>query len=164
MAVVTICSDFGAPQNKVWNCFHCFPIYFPWSDAGRDWGQEEKGMPEDEMAGWHHWLDGWESEWTQIVGDGQGGVACCDSWVAKSRTWLSNWTELNIFFTVLSFTFNYCVFPQRSFNFYSKILLFLNIYLGCFLHEKVLLQDYRKFSMMPYKIFTCLHFVFIAEI
>ena len=33
MAAVTICSDFGAPQNKVWHCFHCFPIYFPWSDG-----------------------------------------------------------------------------------------------------------------------------------
>ena len=40
------------------------------SDAGRDWGQEEKGMTEDEMAGWHHWLDGHESEWTPGVGDG----------------------------------------------------------------------------------------------
>ena len=35
MAVITICSDFGAPQNKVWHCFHCFPIYFPWSDGTR---------------------------------------------------------------------------------------------------------------------------------
>ena len=40
------------------------------SDAGRDCGQEEKGMTEDEMAGWHHWLDGCESEWTPGVGDG----------------------------------------------------------------------------------------------
>ena len=40
------------------------------SDAGRDWGHEEKGMTEDEMAGWHHWLDGLESEWTPGVGDG----------------------------------------------------------------------------------------------
>ena len=49
------------------------------SDAGRDWGQEEKGMTEDEMAGWHHRLDGRESESTPGVGDGQGGLACCDS-------------------------------------------------------------------------------------
>ena len=53
------------------------------SDAGRDWGQEEKGMTEDEMAGWHHWLDGQESGWTLGVGDGQGGLACCDSWGRK---------------------------------------------------------------------------------
>ena len=43
----------------------------------------------------HHWLDGHESEWTLAVGDGQGGLACCDSWGCKSRTRLSNWTELN---------------------------------------------------------------------
>ena len=53
------------------------------SDAGRDWGQEEKGTTEDEMAGWHHWLAGRESEWTPGVGDGQGGLACCDSWGRK---------------------------------------------------------------------------------
>ena len=35
MAAKTICSDFGAPKNKVWHCFHCFPIYFPWSDGTR---------------------------------------------------------------------------------------------------------------------------------
>ena len=48
------------------------------------------------MAGWHHWLYGPESEWTPRVGDGQGGLACCDSWGHKeNRTRLSNWTELN---------------------------------------------------------------------
>ena len=52
-------------------------------DAGRDWGQEEKGTTEDEMAGWHHWLDGRESQRTPGVGDGQGGLACCDSWGRK---------------------------------------------------------------------------------
>ena len=68
-----------------------------WKDsvAGRDWGQEEKEMTEDEMAGWHHWLNGCESEWTPGVGDGQGGLACCNSWSCKSRTWLTDWTELN---------------------------------------------------------------------
>ena len=64
------------------------------SNAGRDWGQEEKGMTEDEMAGWHHWLDGHESEWTPGVGDGQGGLACCDSWGHKESdtTERLNWT------------------------------------------------------------------------
>ena len=52
-------------------------------DAGRDWGLEEKGTTEDEMAGWYHWLDGRESEWTPGVGDGQGGLVCWDSWVHK---------------------------------------------------------------------------------
>ena len=63
------------------------------SDAGRDWGQEEKGTTEDEMAGWHHRLNGREFEWTLGVGDGQGGLACCDSWGQKesdTTEWL-NW-------------------------------------------------------------------------
>ena len=49
------------------------------SDAGRDWGQEEKGTTEDKMAEWHHRLDGHEFECTPGDGDGQGGLACCDS-------------------------------------------------------------------------------------
>ena len=64
------------------------------SDAGRDWKQEE-GTTEDEMAGCHHWLNGRESEWTPGVDDGQGGLACCDSWGRKelnTTKWL-NWTE-----------------------------------------------------------------------
>ena len=65
------------------------------SDAGRDWGQEEKGTTEDEMAGWHLRLDGHEFGWTPGVGDGQGGLAYCDSWGPKSWTRLSDWTELN---------------------------------------------------------------------
>ena len=67
------------------------------SDAGRDWGQEKKGMTEDEMAGWHHRLHGSEFEWTPGVGDGQGGLACCDSWRCKESdmTERLNWIELN---------------------------------------------------------------------
>ena len=65
------------------------------SDAGRHWGQEEKGMTDDEMAGWHHWLDGLESERTPGVGDGQEAWHAAIHRVAKSRTRLSNWTELN---------------------------------------------------------------------
>ena len=65
------------------------------SDAGRDWGQEEKGTTEDEMAGWHHWLNGPESEWTLGVGDGQEGLACCDSWGRKESDTTERLTELN---------------------------------------------------------------------
>ena len=53
------------------------------SDAGRDWGQEEKGMTEDEMAGWHHRLNAYESEQAPGVGDGQGSLACCSPWGHK---------------------------------------------------------------------------------
>ena len=76
------------PHAKIW-------VIGKDSDAGRDWGQEEKGTIEDEMAGWHHRLDGREPEWTPGVGDGQGGLACCYSWGRKesdTTEWL-NWTE-----------------------------------------------------------------------
>ena len=68
------------------------------SDAGTDWGQEEKGTIGEEMAGWHHGLNGHEFEWTPGVGVGQGGLAFCVSWGRKESDmteWL-NWTELNI--------------------------------------------------------------------
>ena len=67
------------------------------SDAGRDWEQEEKGTTEDEMAGWHHGFYGRELEWTLGVGDGQGGLACCNSWGFKEleMTEQLNWAELN---------------------------------------------------------------------
>ena len=65
-------------------------------DVGKDWGQEEKGMTEDEMVGWHHWLNGHGFGWTLGVGDGQGGLVCCNPWGHKEwdmTEWV-NWTEL----------------------------------------------------------------------
>ena len=61
-------------------------------DAGKDWRQEEKGMTEDEIVGWHYWLNRHEFEQVLGVGDGQGSLMCCSPWVAKSQTLLSNWT------------------------------------------------------------------------
>ena len=87
------------PHAKIW-------LIGKDSDAGRDWGQEEKGMTENEMAGCHHWLDGRESEWTPGVGDGQGGLVCCSSWGCKEsdKTERLNWTEYSFlaFFYILS--------------------------------------------------------------
>ena len=81
------------------------------SRAGRYWGQEEKGTSQDEMAGWHHRLDGRESEWTPGVSDGQGGLARCDSWGHKvlDTTEGLNWqTELMQWLTnVFLFKFLY---------------------------------------------------------
>ena len=64
-------------------------------DAGKNWRQEEKGMTEDEMVGWHHWLDGHEFEQALGVGDGQGGLVCCSPWGRKEldTTEQLNWTE-----------------------------------------------------------------------
>ena len=64
------------------------------SDAGRDWGQEEKWITEDEMAGWHHRLNGHEFEWTLGVGDGQGGLLCCNSWGHRvGHDWATELTD-----------------------------------------------------------------------
>ena len=64
-------------------------------DAGKDWRQEEKGMTEDHIVGWHHWLDGHEFEQAPRVGDGQGGLACCSPWGRKESdtTEQLNWAE-----------------------------------------------------------------------
>ena len=71
-----------------------------WKDlvAGRDWRQEEKWMPEDEMAGWHHWLKRHGFGWTPGVGDRQGSLVCCGSWGRKEldTTERLNWTEPKI--------------------------------------------------------------------
>ena len=93
-----------SPEGGFWGEAET-PIFWPpheksWligkdADAGRDWGQEEKGMTEDEMVGWHHRLDGHEFEWTLGVGDGQGAWHAAIHGVNKSRTQLSDWTELN---------------------------------------------------------------------
>ena len=64
-------------------------------DTAKDWRQEEKGMTEDEIVGWHHRLDGHEFEQAPRVGDGQKAWHAAVHGVAKRRTWLNNWTELN---------------------------------------------------------------------
>ena len=73
--------------------------WFIWKDpdAGQDWRQEEKGMTEDEMVGWHWQLDGHEFEQAPGVGDGQGGLESCSAWGCNelyTAKWL-NWTELS---------------------------------------------------------------------
>ena len=67
-------------------------------DTGEDWRQEEKGMTEDEMVGWHHQLNGHGFGWTPGVGDGQGGLACCVWWGCKelNTTEQLNWTVLTL--------------------------------------------------------------------
>ena len=98
------------------------------SDAGRDWGQEEKGTTEDEMAGWHHQLDGSEFEWTLEVVDGQGGLACCDSWGREESdtTERLNWTELKVENTSLTFLWILGVFSP-----YVLILVLSQLFPEC---------------------------------
>ena len=112
------------------------------SDAGRDWGQEEKGTTEDEMAGWHHRLDGRESEWTPGDGDEQGGLACCNSWGRKESdmTEQLNWTELILSSFDMFFLHRYLYikiqyhsawfkFLFKFYYTYSDLLVFTNIML-----------------------------------
>ena len=101
------------------------------SDAGRDWGQEDKGTTEDEMVGWHHRLNGHEFGWTPGVGEGQGGLMCCDSWGCKESDmteWL-NWTELNWWGEKVvqfgSFTCSCPVFPTQFIEQTISYLLYI---------------------------------------
>ena len=68
------------------------PLFGKDPDAGKDWGQEGKGVIEDEMIGWHHRLNGHEFEQALGDGEGQGRLVCCSPWVAKCWTWLNDWT------------------------------------------------------------------------
>ena len=104
------------------------------SDAGRVWGQEEKGTTEDEMAGWHHRLDGREFEWTPGVDDGQGGLACCNSWGCKESdtTERLNWTELihkmrNILWMQLTLMNYYS--PGTDFKYISDVCMLSCVWL-----------------------------------
>ena len=84
---------FWAPDAKSW-------LIWKDPDAGKDWGQEEKGMTEDE----HHRLNGHGFEWIPGVGDGQGGLACSGSWGRKEldTTERLKWTELKMGITVMA--------------------------------------------------------------
>ena len=87
-------------------------------DAGRDWGKEEKGTTEDEMAGWHHRLDGHESGWTLGVCDRQGGLACCNSWGHKELATTERliWTELNSLAAYFHLTVCWFVWLEASWS------------------------------------------------
>ena len=84
------------------------------SDAGRDWGQEEKGTTEDEMAGWNHRLNGRECEWSPGVGDGQGGLVCCDSWGRKESDTPERLISTELMADWYSIVFMYYIFFAHS--------------------------------------------------
>ena len=113
--------------------------------SGRDWGQEEKGTTENDMAGWHHWLDGRESGWTPGAGDGQGGLACYDSWGCKESdtTERLNWTELNkSIFSLIPECFNHWNVARLDFDTFLGILItspqLSFIYLSQYFHPLLL--------------------------
>ena len=94
-------------------------------DAGKDWRQKEKGMTEDEMVGWHHWLKRHEFEWAPGVGEGQGRLVCCSPWGCKDLDMAEqlNWTDSLLFFFLYV---NFC--SNLLFSFFTFLwLILLNI-------------------------------------
>ena len=87
-------------------------------DAGKDWSQEENSVTEDEMVGWHHWLNGCEFEQALGVADGQGNLACCDQWGCKEldTTEQLNWTELKISNWLPRNTYSFCFGLHKLFS------------------------------------------------
>ena len=91
-------TDVEAETPKLWQPDAKSWLIWKDPDAGKHWGQEEKGTTEDEMVGWHHQLNGHGFGWTPGVGDGQGGLVCCGSWghkewvMTKQTDWLI-WTK-----------------------------------------------------------------------
>ena len=103
------------------------------SDAGRDWGQAEKGTTEEEMAGWHHWLNGCESQWAPGVGDGQGGLGCCGSWGRKESDMTEQliWSDLiklSNYLTIIFFSVCYCLslFLSMHLSAMSKVYVYFS--------------------------------------
>ena len=95
-------------------------------DAGEDWGQEERGTTEDEMVGWHHWLNGHGFGWALGVGDEQRGLACCNSWGLRvTHDWAAelNWYTVICVFSAFSQRHNACLKREPRLRFVSCHLL-----------------------------------------
>ena len=105
-------------------------------DAGKDWGQEEKGMTEDEMFGWHHRLNGHGFGWTPGVGDGQGGLTCCSPWNCKEldTTEQLNWIviiSIHLFHNHLNQIIGQlwtCQTRNILIHWFDKIIYIINFY------------------------------------
>ena len=116
-------------------------------DAGKDWRQEEKGTTEDEMVGWHHRLSAHEFEWSPRDGDGQGGLACCNSWGHKeldTTEWL-NWTGIIFKF------FNRIWTNFGNFYHWTIIVTLQNSYNTC--NWQCDFENKIQFMKRPYKVF-----------
>ena len=84
------------------------------SDAGKEWRQEKKGMTEDKMVGWHHWLNGHEFEQASGDGEGQGSLACCSPWGHKESDTTDRLNNSNIIYYLLTYymmSYFYCLLP-----------------------------------------------------
>ena len=77
-------------------------------DAGKDWRQEKKWTTEDEMVGWHHWLNRHEFEQAPGVGDGQGSLACCNPWGCKESVLHTRWPKF--------WSFSFSISPSNEYS------------------------------------------------
>ena len=126
-------------------------------DTGKDWRQEEKGMIEDEMVGWRHWLNGHEFEQTLGVGDGQGGLECYSPWGHKeldTTEWL-NWTDKYIYTYKISTNYQTKLYDGFIFSnvWYGYSLSIFILFLPLFpIHPKLhLFLDVYSFSGSHFK-------------
>ena len=98
-------------------------------DAGKDWRREEKGTIEDEVVGWHHWLNGHEFEQAPAVGDGQGSLVCCSPWVTESDTteqlnWIYEMKKLEKMSSITIINDESCTLPHMSRKINPRWVLF----------------------------------------
>ena len=101
-------------------------------DDGKDWGQEEKGMTEDEMVGWHHRLNEHGFGWTPGVGGGQGGLVCCNSWGHKESDMTVNWTETELNNVIIHmFAKLHIIACCALLSHFSHVWLFATVWLLC---------------------------------
>jgi len=114
-------------------------------DAGNDWRQEKKGTTEDEMVGWHNWLDGHEFEKALAVCDRQGSLTCCSPWCRKN----SNMTE-QLNWTVLELNLNFIEHTHKMFSpiFWAKIL---RANAQCVFHRIYKIAQYCRFCICGFK-------------
>ena len=120
-------------------------------DAGKDWRQEKKGTMEDEMVGWHHQLDGHESEQALGVGDGQGSLACCSPWGHKK----SNMTEWLNWLAIGLESFHLSLLTLFTWGFCSSICFYISPYKSRFFFwkhywSKVSFSGFRGFFLLRY--------------
>ena len=107
-------------------------------EAGKDWRQEEKGMTEDEMVGWHHWFNGQEFEQAPGDGEGQGNLSCCNPWGHKVLDMIERLKNNKMPFIKLIIWFH-------------KILIFAS-HSSCFLilQKIILMKNYFSFLKWPF--------------
>ena len=114
-----------------------------------DWRQE-KGMTEDEMVGWHHWLNAHEFEQALEVGDGQGSLECCNPWSCSqpSQTWLSDWTELKRNCKWLGYRFS-CVY-QLLFSIKHSLPQWLKKWVILIYFNRTSFWEFKDFGQYVY--------------